>query len=254
MNSSEGISVSGVILDVVCMKDKDQEVPDPDFVMPAIQYFKEKASYLPLVILTGEPDRYRHLKEYFKGVFPTYSKGKDETEMLLFLKDKVQEIPHEKTIRRYLDVFEVVERYLGYEAEERLLDCLNKMGYPEPHTITGTLANLRKLRDFFYVGLNKIDNNMVPNNLINSGGINIDNKNISRHLKGYYDPVTKQLNGVEYIKHNSHEDHLLKYISDRTSQELHLTEQNTTKYTVQSLVFAFMDLVLWMKKIAEKKV
>jgi hypothetical protein len=252
LNSSEGVSISGVILDVVCMKDKDQEIPNPDFIMTAIKFFNEKFSHLPLVILTGEPDRFKHLKEYFKGVLPTYSKGRDEAEMLLFLKDKAQEIPREKIIRRYLDVFEVVEQYLGYEAEERLLDCLNKMGQPEPSIITGTLGNLRKLQEYLYLGLNKIDNNMVPDALIYSGKTKVDNEKIIRHLKGNFDKTNMRITTTEYVIHNSQADRLLNYIYRGCSEEIHVTEQNTTKYTVQSLVFAFIDLVLWLKEIAEK--
>jgi hypothetical protein len=253
--SAEGKSICGIILDVVCMKDREQEIPDPDFIMPAIEYFRSRALHIPIVILTGEPDRYKHLKEYFKGVRPIYSKGRDEQEMLSFLKNAAQELDREKVIRKYHDVFEIVERYLGYDAENKLIDCLNDTGKTEANAITGALGSLRKLQEYFYIALHKIDDKMLPRDLIfrANGSLDIRNERIMRHLKGNFDSSTKTCMSTEYIMFNSKEDRLLNYLYRGCSEELHVTEQATNKYTVQSLVFCFMDLVLWMKELAKKE-
>jgi hypothetical protein len=253
LESGEGPGICGAILDVVCMKAKGQEIPDPDFLMPAVDYFRSKAPHLQLVILTGEPDRCRDLKGYFKDMLPVYSKGRDEEAMLTLLKDKAQDIPREKVIRKFLDVFETVEQYLGYEAEERLLACLGNMDKSDPSVVTGTLGNLRKLQEHFYLALNKIDNVMVPDSLVFSDGTRIDNRKIIDYLKGNYDRIAGRCLSAEYVKHNSKEDRLLNLVYRGCSEEIHITEQNTTKYMVQSLVFAFLDLILWLRKIADSK-
>jgi len=237
----------------VCFKERSQQVADANFLAPAIDYFRKKAPSLQLVILTGEPDKYRSLKELFKDYLQVYSKGREEKDMLTLLKEKAQDAPREKVIRQHIDVFDVVEKWLGMEAEDRLISCLDDMTQSDPSAITGTLGNLRKLQEYFYVALNKIDNKMVPDQLIKSDRTKIENEKIIRHLKGNYNIGTKECVSIEYIKHNSKEDRLLNFVYRGCSEEIHLTDQNTTKYTVQSLVYAFMDLVLWLGKIGEAK-
>jgi hypothetical protein len=249
--SPEGRGLSGVILDVVCMQDEQQEIADPSFLMAAIEYFKTKSSLIPIVVLTGEPDKYKDLKKYFENYLPVYSKGREEPNMLAALKDKVQNLDREKVIRKYVDVFETIEKYIGFDGEDRLISCLTRMSSPENSDITGIVGNLRKLQEYLYAAINRINKEMIPDHLIyrENGTIEIRNEKVLRHLKGNYDPDRKCNTTQEFIKHNSKPDRLFNYLYRGCSEEIHLTDQETTKYTIQSLVFCFMDLTIWLKSI-----
>jgi FixJ family two-component response regulator len=248
-----GYTIQGIILDVVNYKVENQSMPDESCLPVARDYFKEKAEHLPIVALTGQPGMYEMIKKAWAGSIEVFSKSDDEEKMLDYLIREVKKLADSKILKRHSDVFEGTDKYLGTDAFGRLLACVRNMENSDITTITGTLSNLRKLQEYFYLALNKIDNNMVPKALIYSDRTKIDNEKIIRHLKGNYDPATRTTTTLEYVKHNSKADRLLNYVYKGCSEEIHVTDQNTTKYMTQSLVFAFMDLVLWLKDTAEPK-
>ena len=127
LESKEGRSICGVILDVICMKNKEQKVPDKSFLTAALKYFNEKLPNIPIVVLTGEPDEYKSLKDRYDGTETVYSKGRDESDMLLLLRDKAQELERVKILNKYSVVFEIIENYLDDEAEEELINCLKNI-------------------------------------------------------------------------------------------------------------------------------
>jgi hypothetical protein len=253
----EGYTVQGIILDVVNYKEENQSMADESCLPVARDYFREKAGHLPIVALTGQPGMYELIKKAWAGSIEVFSKSDDEEKMLDYLIREVKNLPDSKIIKKHSDVFKTMDRYLGPDAFGRLLYCIRNKENPDINTITGMLSNLRKLQEYFYLALNKLDNNMVPVDLIYSGRTKVDNEKILRHLKGYptYDAREKKMipTTTEYIPYNSKEDRLLNYVYKGCSEEIHVTDQNTTKYMVQSLVFAFMDLVLWLKEIADPK-
>ena len=253
MESKEAGKISAIVLDVKCMMRKQQEVAHSNFIMEAVIYFRKAFPHLPMAILTGEPDEYKHLKELFMNRMDVYFKGSEEEQMLLSLSGQAQRIDYVRLEQQHPGIFEAIAKYLEPDAYNRLLTCLQNMRNTDCTAITGTLGNLRKLQEYLYMALNRIDNDMVPDSLVYyNGKINIDNKNIIKYLKGNYDQTQRTTTTTEYVKHDSKEDRLLNYIYKGCSEEIHVTDQNTTKYTVQSLVFAFMDLVLWLKEIADR--
>jgi hypothetical protein len=250
----EGYTVQGIILDVVNYKDENQSMADESCLPVARDYFREKAGHLPIVALTGQPGMYELIKKSWAGSIEVFSKSDDEKKMLNYLIAEVKKLADSKIIKKYYDVIETTEKYLGSDAYGMLLACLRNMENTDSATITGTLIILRKLQEYLYLALSTIDKNMVPHSLLTyKGKTNIDNKAIINHLKGNYDRQKNNTTTLEYIKHNSKEDRLLNHVYKGCSEGIHITDQNTTKYTVQSLIFAFMDLVLWLKQIAETK-
>jgi hypothetical protein len=253
----DGYSIQGIILDVVNYKKRDQSIADESSLPVARDYFKEKAGHLPIVALTGQPGMYEMIKKAWAGSIEVFSKSDDEEKMLDYLVGEAKRLDDSKIIKKHADVFEIIGEYLDSDAFGRLLACIRNMENPDDSAITGTLANLRKLQEYLYLALNKLDNNMVPVDLIYSDRTKVDNEKIIQHLKG--NPkfeLTKNKKiptTTEYVPYNSKSDRLLNHVYRGCSEEIHVTDQNTTKYTVQSLVFAYMDLVLWLKEIDESK-
>lgn len=74
LKSKEGHSIRGIILDVRCMINKKNEVPDKNFLTTATIYFRENLPGIPIVVLTAFPDEYKNKKEEFKDKTANYFK------------------------------------------------------------------------------------------------------------------------------------------------------------------------------------
>ncbi|MGQ3683923.1 MAG: hypothetical protein ACUBOA_02730 [Candidatus Loosdrechtia sp.] len=239
LESKEGRSICGIILDVICMKNKEQKVPDKSFITAALKYFGKKLPNIPIVVLTGEPDEYKNLKKLYEGTWAVYSKGQDEEAMFSFLINKARESERGKILDRYSDAFEIIEDYIGNEAEEELVNCLKNMNSTDFTIIKNNLSCLRRLQEKIYIALNKESYELVPNEYIENG---IDVTKIYKHLtdKGH-------------VKRNSIIDRFAGVIYKVTSDNgAHTPYENPdyppTKYTVQAVTYALLDLLLWFKK------
>ena len=233
---NEHKSISGIILDVVGLRERNQKVPDNSFIMAASKYFAEHAAHLPIVVLTGEPDQYRNLKELFKGTMGVYSKGRDEEEMLTFLRDEARKLDRIKFNIEYPEVFEAIRRYLDDDAENELIDCLKDMDSPDLTVIRKNLGNLRRLQEKIYIALNKLDRDFVPDEYV-VGEIRIPTiyKNLAE--KGCVE---------RYKIIDRFAEVIFKITSDHGAHVPYLVPKyQPTRYTVKSLVYAMMDLLLW---------
>lgn len=248
----------GIILDALCMVRRDDSGPKKGHILKAWKEFDALAPDLLKVVFTGETafakDLHELLEETDIHVF-NKGNGEDVHRMLTMFVDASKHKEDRKIINRYGDVFDSIEKCLGPDAYDRMLSCVKSMTNTDNTAITGTLSNLRKMQEYIYLALNRIDNHMVPDHLLvgDTGNTNINNKRIIDHLKGNFDRNSGKITTKEYVKHNSKEDRLLNYVYRGCSEEIHVTDQHTTRYTVQSLVFAFMDLVLWLKDVADSK-
>jgi hypothetical protein len=254
LSTEQGQSIRGVILDIICMKEKSQEVPDNTFIITASRYFTKIFPHLPVVALTGETEEYRTMGHLFKDDMVVFSKGSDEEKMFKHLRDKAFDYEKMKIRSNYHDIFEIIDRYFDKKVEEMLVACLRDMNSDDPKIKTGTLGNLRKLQESFYVALNKKNKNMVPREMIfnNNNELNVNNEKIIRHLKGNVDE-TKHETTPSFIKHGSYIDRLVYFVYKGCSGELHISPQKTSRYTVQSLVNAFLDMLIWLNSIKENK-
>ena len=249
-----GQSIRCIILDIICKKKKLQEVPDKSFLTTASLYFAKNFQELPVVALTGEAEQYNDKSYDFRDDMPVFSKGSDEEKMFEYLRNKTLDYEKMKIRSNYLDIFEIVDRYCDPKVEEMLIACIRDMNSDEPKIKTGTLGNLRKLQESFYIALHKKNKKMVPRELLfnKNGELKVNNEKIIKHLKGNYD-ATKGETTESFIKHRSSIDRLLHFVYKGCSEELHLSAQKTSRYTVQSLVNAFLDMLLWLNSLKEKK-
>ena len=237
-------SLTGVILDVKCLKERNQQVPDNSFITAAVRYFELKAPQLPLVVLTGEPDQYRNLRELYAGTLRVFSKGRDEDEMLGFLVAEAGRLDYVRIAAAHPEALEVARKHLGGGAEQELISCLRDMGSHDPPTIRNTLVCLRRLQERLYIALSRSDEELLP----------------SRH-------VTGEINMVACYKHLAEKGVVERYrIIDRFAEMVYKIASDNgshspyadpkyppSSYTVQAVTFAFLDLLLWFGEIMQSR-
>ena len=236
--SREGRVVAGIILDGKCLKERGQEVPDNSFLAAALKYFAEKAPHLPLVVLTGETELYRNLSDLYAGTVQVYSKGRDEKDMLGYLLDEAHQLEWLKIVRQYRDVFEGLAERLGVDAEQELISSLSNMGSDDQTVIRNTLISLRRLQEKIFIALHKVAPGAIPAHLV-TGEINV--VGIYKHLS--------ERGAIERYKVI---DRFCELVYKVTSDNgAHTPYENPkyppTRYTVQAVTFALLDLLLWFK-------
>ena len=239
----EGADIVGVILDVKCMKTRRQEVPDSSFITAAIKYFGEKATHLPLVVLTGETEQYLNLKELYEGTLRVYSKGRDEIEMIAFLLTETKKIDSVRLRQSYQDVFAVIDRYLDKEAEQELVSCLKEMDSTDFTVIKNSLSCLRRLQEKVYLAINRADSDVLPQRFV-GGELNI--VGAYKHLS-----ETGQVERYKIIDRFA--ELIYKITSDNGAHTPHANPKYPpTRYSVHALTFAMLDLLLWFGVLMEK--
>jgi len=249
--TDRGKTIRGVILDIICMKMKNQEVPDNTFIITASQYFVRTLPHLPIVALTGETEEYRRMGYLFKDDMKVFSKGGDEERMFEYLRDKGLNYEKLKIRSNYQDIFETIDRHFDKESEERLVSCLRDMNSNDQTIVTSTLGNLRKLQEGFYIALHKLDKTMVPRKLIfnERDEPSVSNERIIKHLTGNFDLDKRMETTKIHFVHGSYMERLLYFVYKGCSGELHFSRQKTSRYTVQALVYSFLDMVLWLRRL-----
>lgn len=232
----EGSSIAGVILDVKCNKTRRQQVPDNSFITAAIKYFGEKASHLPLVVLTGETEQYNNLKELYEGTLRVYSKGVDEKTMIAFLLAEAEKLDWVKHRLAYPDVFAVIDRYLDKEAEQELITCLREMNTTDFTVIKNSLGCLRRLQEKIYLTLNRADEELLPKRFV-AGELNI---------VGAYKHLTETGHVERYKIIDRFAELIYKITSDNGAHTPHANPKYPpTRYSVHAVTFAMLDLLLW---------
>ncbi len=232
----ENWSLSGIILDVKCLKERNQQVPDNSFLTAAVRYFSEKATHLPMVVLTGEPAQFRSLSELYAGTLRVFSKGRDEAGMLAFLREEGGKLDYVRIAGAYPEVFAVVRTYLGNAAEQELFNCLRDMTSSEASTIKNTLGCLRRLQERIYITISRTDDKLLPTQYV-AGEIN---------LVACYKHLVEKGVVERYRIVDRFAELIYKITSDSGAHTPYADPKYPpTSYTVQTVVFALLDLILW---------
>jgi len=236
----EGRGVAGIILDGKCLKEKGQQVPDNSFLGAAIKFFGEKAPHLPLVVLTGETDLYRNLSDLYAGTIRVFSKGRDEREMIAHLLDEARQLEWLKIVRQYHDVFEGLSERLGGDAEQELISSLLHMGSDDATVIRNTLICLRRLQEKIFIALHKADPALIPAHLVAS----------EMNVVGIYKHLAERGAIERYKVIDRFSELVYKVTSDNGAHTPYANPKYPpTRYTVQAVTFALLDLILWSKSV-----
>lgn len=236
---------AGIILDVICLKTRKDQIPDPSFIGTAIKTCEAKAPNLPRVILTGEPGTAVKVTELLGGDEKVFVKEHDQIiKMFDLIIEESAKIPHIAVKKKYDEIFEIFRKdYLSNDAEQDLLTCLLNMGIHESTVISDNLHRLRRIQEKIYLALNRINPIIVPTHLIEEKGPKC--REIMRHLVR-----NRYLEDQKIICRFS--DLVYSFSSDYGSHVPNTSpEYSPTKYTVQSLTFAMLDLLLWFKGLME---
>ena len=236
---------AGIILDVICLKKKDQKVPDESFLTRAKEVFDRKAPSLPKVILTAESGHFKTLKPLYEGTLSVYLKGGDDhARMFSFFCKESEKLEHVRMASQHPEVFEVFEnQFLGNNEEHELIACLKFMDSSDPVVIADNLARLRRLQEAIYLALYRKDPRYIPPGAGVGGGSLF--KHVIRHFKVMHlIEHGKIIEVVSGLIHSIGSDYGTHVPSRPPLYE-------PTRYTVQMTTFAIMDLLLWFKEIME---
>ena len=131
------------------MKDREQAIPDRDFLPIALMKVSKIAPNLPLAILTGESDKIEEHKSTYKAAAPVYLKGSDDVkDMLHYLKSEGNKLEENRVKDLHPEVFDIFSKgYLSSDVEQQLVDCFKNMTSRDYPTILNNLACLRRIQE-----------------------------------------------------------------------------------------------------------
>jgi hypothetical protein len=257
-----GREFAGVILDVECLKRRSDETPDGSFIIAATKYFNEQDPDLPLVALTGVQPLFERYHRDFKDIWKVYRKGRDEAVMFASLRAQALGLERVRLAALYPDIYRIVQEHLGVDAIAEYLDCLAYMNSPSLPRIRGTLANMRALQEKLYLALHRVVPEMVPSRFLTyreSGNVqqSVNVAMILEWLKGNFDSRTQQYQGIVYLNYRSTLYRFSELVYRAASDGIHAIDENAaakpTRYTVQAVLFALMDLMLWFRGVVEER-
>jgi ActR/RegA family two-component response regulator len=252
-------TLAGVILDVECYRRRDEQIPDGSFIIAATKYFTETAPELPLVALTGVQSLFERYRKDFAGIWRVFKKGRDEADMLRYLKERASELQWVQIMNDFRDVFRVVDTYLGDSARRELLAVLQSLDSTDLHVIRGTLATCRSLQEQIYLALGRCRPDMVPRQFLyyREQGREVKSINVGQileHLKGNFDFRSQQVRGEVYLHYRSTLYRFSELIYRVASDAIHAIDDaqavKPTRYTVRAVTAALLDLILWLEKSA----
>ncbi len=246
-----------VILDAKCLRTKEQETEDFQFLPEALDELekidKRKEIHTPFVINTGYYDTEvlssLSLKiERQKGKL--FDKSTQEEEMLEHLLKEIENAENTKIEKQFVDVFEIFDKgYLDAIFRGHLYKLIKTSNSDDPTEIKKNLALLRSLQEQIFQTLNKKDPVIVPDYAAKP---NVSFWKVNKHLSGNkdkynnYQPTTEvfQNSWVEFLSEG-----IYKIASDNGSHNPYDNTPLPNKYTIQSLTFAFLEQLLWFKKL-----
>jgi len=238
---------AGIILDVICLKKKEQKVPDESFLTMAKEVFDRKAPGLPKAILTAEPGHFKTLKPLYEGTLSVYLKGgEDHDRMFSFFCKESEKLENVRMASQYPEIFEVFEnRFLGASEEQELIACLKLMNSSDAVVIADNLARLRRLQEAIYLALYRKDPKYIP------PGAGVGGSSLFKHVIRHF----KVMHLIEHGKIIELASELVHSIG--SDHGTHVPSKAPlyapSSYTVQMTTFAMLDLILWFKAIMESK-
>lgn len=243
-----------LILDARCMIETDQVDDNFDFLTIVLERLKvieqKQDRHIPFVINTGyfgekEVQMMQRLITERRGKI--FSKTLPKNEMFEYLIAEIEEAENTKIEKQYADVFEVFDKgYLDATFRAHLLKLLKTSNSDDSTEIKKNLALLRSLQEQVFQTLNRKDNQIVPDSVVNSF------RAIHRHLSGNRDR-NRNYQTTTTVWQNNWIENLSECLYEVTSDNgSHNPYDNTSlpnKYAVQSLTFAFLEQLLWFKKL-----
>ncbi len=239
-------SLDGVILDILCMRTRDQAVEDRSFLQAALDYFKAQAADLPRIVVTGDQSTF----EIFADIFAEerlVQKGTVPNEAIFrHLRQQAERTPINHIRRTYSDVLDVFDRgHLDNRTRAELLETLLEVDASAPTAIRDNLARIRRIQEAIYIAMSKVSVDWIPVSLFTFDGEHIALRPVLRHLmdKGYHHAQIKDFAYCIYSVASDNGSHTPYANADH----------EPTRYTVRATVFMLLDLILWFGSLMDAR-
>ncbi len=266
-NLEEGFAIlekeskyKAVILDAKCLQTKEQETEDFEFLPEALDELEimdsKREIHTPFVVNTGYFDT-EVLSSLSAKITrqrgKLFDKSTQEEEMLEYLLEEIGNAENTKIEKQFADVFEIFDKgYLDSTFRGHLIKLLKNSNSDNPTDIKTNLALLRNLQEQIFQTINKQVDKIIPDFAIQP---NVSFWKVHNHLSGNktkhtdYKPSTEvfQNNWIEHLS-----ECIYKIASDNGSHNPFDLTPLPNRYTVKSLVFAFLEQLLWFKKLLDE--
>jgi len=249
-----------VILDGQGKIQEDGVAANKKHLITAVQWLKEQlgnGKYKPALIYTGYYDLVDEITILDGQILEIFDKGKVNIEdVFKFIIEEIKKSPNKKIKAKYPDVFEIFEKnYLDINVEEMLLDLLKSYKEIKPEDIKPLATKIRSIQEAIYKNLNHYFPDKLPNDCFRENGMVEFNKAKSilsgkaKNAFGKFEvDKTKDIQGPD-IENLSNTIYwvcgsIIHYEIDR--------KYIPGKYTIQSLVLALLEQLLWYKTTIDK--
>jgi len=249
-----------VILDAKCLRTKEQETEDFQFLPEALDELEKvnqrTGIYTPFVVNTGYYDTEvlssLSLKiERQKGRL--FDKSTQEEEMLQYLLEEIANAENTKIEKQYAEVFEIFDKgYLDASLRNDLLTIVKKLN--DGGNVKNNFNPLRKFIEAIYERIKTKDTNLIPDEVYyGRGGIGINLEWTWRYLSGMsvnIDRTTPPFQSSALF--SEHISKNVKTVEELSSTISHHYSKDVTTYAYKSAVFALLEVLLWFKAVMEK--
>ncbi|HLM02633.1 MAG TPA: hypothetical protein VK400_16385, partial [Pyrinomonadaceae bacterium] len=207
--------------------------------------------HTPFAVITGYYDNFLSFDTLIKEQKgKLFDKSSQEEEMLQYLLSEIENAENTKIEKKFADAFEVFEKgFLDSTFRGHLLKLLKTSNSDDPTEIKKNLALLRSLQEQVLQTLNKKDNRIVPDIMCQP---NVSFCAIHKHLSGNKDR-NRNYQTTTTVWQNNWIESLSACIygiaSDNGSHNPYDNTPLPSKYTIQSLKFAFLEQLIWFKKL-----
>jgi len=248
--SSNLSKYQAVILDAKAFRKKDQVAGTENFgsLRDCINGIKEiernNKRKIPFCVYTGHIET---MGEAWEDDLKVFVKGEQQEEMFAYLKEEMRKLPETETISRYSDVFELFDKgYLDLDYREKLLFVLMNYESRQKQELEGALTQIRKILEGIYKALGvmgRIDPQLLPNNRPNLEWC-------QRYISGL---DIDELDHIPSAIVPAHIGWALKVLKENSSAAgAHDYEDSVHNFTLKTMVFSLLDVLLWFKNFAKK--
>ncbi len=242
-----------VVLDVKCLMSDDQAKEDLGFISSAITYLDTHCSKFPRLILTGDDESFNTLPNYYKNenIYQKTPNGLREAfKKLNYYRENSKDI---QIRSENSDVFSLFRnKYYSHIDEILLLNILRNIDCKDFSKFGGILRDVRAMQETIYKTINKVNVAVVPNAMLKTNGM-IEFNKLMKHLNG--NPPKNGDPATTTVYQNSAIFNLANSLYWASGKYIHSDPLETyfiSNYTLRSLVYALLEILLWSRKYVEK--
>ncbi len=241
-NNSE---LKAVILDGYCpvSEGQDPKTAKSNFVFHALHRLTDiehiHNRFVPYCVNTLN---IKDFEDDLDGITQVFEKNKDHIKMFKFMTDKIEQLPETQIKNQHKEVFDFFEEYFSPEDEQLLIDLLQEMQDVDFGVMVSKLTILRRLEERLF--------DIVAVNFLGENPMRISTRNMSR-TKNIIVRLKNQRKMPLYLFDFAMDIYSLSSRYGVHSSFLTKRDFHPTKYTVNSLIFAFLELCVWANKLID---